>query len=100
MLHNAGSVPWEHRLFVRSGSHDTGLLTPPFVAVPATGPGRTAEIAVPMAAPSAPGTYRACFRLAWPDGTYCFPNTLVGAIMTVVVPAPEFARCLTAWPAR
>jgi hypothetical protein len=98
VLRNAGQARWKHRLFVRVGRWDVGLATPPFAPVPDTDPGHDAEIFMPVKAASKPGTYRLCCRLAWPDGTYCYPNTLVGAIMTVVVLTEDYRTCERSWP--
>jgi hypothetical protein len=52
-------------------------------------PGGRVELRVPLRAPRRPGTYRACLKMGWPNGVYCFPSTLVGVIVTVIVPAAD-----------
>jgi hypothetical protein len=96
-LQNTGAVAWRNRLLIRTGRHDVGLRTPPFVPVPQTSPGETADVLLPVRTPDRPGTYRLCLRLGWPDGTYCYPNTLIGAIMTVIVLPIELAGCRREW---
>lgn len=100
LLRNSGDIPWRHKVFTRVGRFDAGLITPPFAPVPATAPGQEAEIFVPIRVPDQPGTYRLCFRLGWPTGVYCYPNTLVGSITTIIVLPDEFATCDTSWPTR
>ncbi|KXK58183.1 hypothetical protein AWW66_31240 [Micromonospora rosaria] len=100
ILRNSGKVRWQDRLFVRVGQCRVGLTTPPFTPVPTAEPGQNVTISVPVRAPDRPGTYRSCFRLAWPDGTYCYPNTLVGAIVTLVVLPEEYLTCDQPWASR
>jgi hypothetical protein len=54
------------------------------VAVPDTLAGGTADIAVPMVAPDAPGTYRGSWRMQLPDGTNFGDQVYV----QIVVPEP------------
>jgi Ig-like domain-containing protein len=100
ILRNSGDIPWEHKVFTRVGRFDAGLITPPFAPLPATPPGADAEVRVPVRVPDRPGTYRLAFRLAWPDGVYCYPNTLVGSIMTITVLPESYAGCELEWPVR
>jgi len=100
ILRNSGAVAWRDKVFIRVGRFDAGLVTPPFAPVPATAPGSDAEIFVPVRAPDRPGTYRLAFRLGWPDGVYCYPNTLVGSVMTIIVLPEPFGGCEHGWPAR
>jgi Ig-like domain from next to BRCA1 gene len=86
VLRNAGAVTWTDRVLYRVGGRSDGIASPVAVPVPVTEPGDAADIAVPIRAPRRPGTYRICLKMGWPDGTYCFPNTLVGVILTVIVP--------------
>lgn len=97
VLHNTGSVPWRDRLLYRVGDARTGILTPPFVPIPDTMPGEAAEIWCALRAPDRAGTYRACLKMGWPDGTYCFPNTLLGVIVTLIVPPADLADCREPW---
>lgn len=84
-LHNTGSVPWRDRVLYRVGAYPDGVRTPPFVVIPDTDAGATVRIECPMRAPIAAGTYRACLKMGWPNGTYCFPNTLLGLFVTLTV---------------
>lgn len=96
-LHNIGTVPWRDRLLYRIGAYEGGVRTPPFVVVPDTAPGSAVRIEVPMRAPATPGTYRACLKMGWPDGTYCLPNTLLGLFVTMVVPPGDLVEPATEW---
>ncbi|WP_330277822.1 NBR1-Ig-like domain-containing protein [Lentzea sp. NBC_00516] len=96
-LRNTGVRPWANKVFYRAGGGDAGLRTPPFVPVPDAPPGGEVDIAVPIQAPSRPGTYRLCLRLGWPNGVYCYPSTLVGAIMSLIVLPDRYAGCETPW---
>ena len=93
-LRNTGTVPWENRLLYlvgRGGPHR--LHAPPFIPVPTTEPGQTVIIRAPVRVPRHPGTFRASYKIGWPDGRYCHPTTLAGVVSTVVVPPTD----LTAW---
>jgi len=96
-LRNTGVRPWNHKVLYRAGGGDAGLRTPPFVPVPDAPPGGEVDIAVPIRAPEQPGTYRLCLRLGWPDGVYCYPSTLIGAIMSLIVLPEQYAGCETPW---
>lgn len=98
VLHNVGSVPWHDRLLYRVGFSSIGLASSPLVPIPDTEPGAAADIRCVLRAPLTPGTYRACFKMGWPDGTYCFPTTLLGVLMTVVVPPADIADPYPEWP--
>lgn len=103
VLHNTGTVPWRDRLLygVGTASHgSTGLRTPPFVTVPDTEPGHAVELGVPLRAPDRPGTYRACLKMGWPNGVYCFPSTLLGIIVTIIVPPADLVAPATDWARR
>ncbi|TAH51162.1 MAG: hypothetical protein EYC68_11530 [Chloroflexota bacterium] len=54
------------------------------VAAPALNPGQTADIAISMRAPSAPGTYSGTWRMRAPDGNF-FGTPLS---VVIIVPAP------------
>lgn len=97
VLHNIGRVPWRDRLLYRVGAYHGGVRTPPFVVVPDTDPGSSVRIEVPMRAPATAGTYRACLKMGWPDGTYCLPNTLLGLFVTMVVPPGDLVSPATEW---
>jgi hypothetical protein len=36
-------------------------------------------------------------KMGWPNGVYCFPNSLIGLIVTAVVLAPDLAGCRQPW---
>jgi hypothetical protein len=64
---NSGSTTWEnYQLFFTNGDP---LGAPTFVAVPATPPGQTVDISVPMIAPTEAGTYQGNWGLRAMDGT-------------------------------
>ncbi|SDD36896.1 NBR1-Ig-like domain-containing protein [Actinokineospora iranica] len=99
VLRNAGTVPWRDRLLYRVGDTATGIASPPLVPVPDTEPGAdTAEIGYVLRAPTTPGTYRVCVKMGWPDGTYCFPTTLLGLVTTLVVPPADIIDPYREWP--
>jgi hypothetical protein len=100
VLHNTGKLPWRDRLLYRVGDTSAGIRTPPFVIVPDTDPGQTAELRCPLRAPRRSGTYRVCLKMGWPNGVYCFPSTMVGLIATLIVPPEDLIDPLTEWPAR
>jgi hypothetical protein len=97
MLRNTGSVPWHDRVLYRVGAYPGGVRTPPFVVIPETDPGGAAWIECPMRAPVAAGTYRACLKMGWPDGTYCFPSTLLGLFVTLTVPPGDLLGAERKW---
>lgn len=96
---NDGSVPWCDRILLYIAEPAMGgFIAPPYLAVPDLEPGQTAVVACPVRAPESAGTYRACFKMAWPDGGFCYPTTLVGVLTTVVVPGSEIAEGWHTWP--
>lgn len=95
VFRNAGMAPWHDRVLVRVGYH--GITTPRFVPVPDTEPMATAELACPVRAPVSCGTYRACLKMAWSDGTWCAPTTLVGVLITIIVPPGELTSGWRLW---
>ncbi|MFL6118475.1 NBR1-Ig-like domain-containing protein [Actinophytocola sp.] len=97
VLHNTGSVPWRHRVVYRVGSYLGGVRTPAFIVIPDVDPGSSVRIQCPMRVPKTPGTYRACLKQGWPDGTYCFPTTLLGLFVTVVVAPADLIDPLPEW---
>jgi hypothetical protein len=98
LLHDTGTADWRDRLIFRVGDPSAGIRTPPFLVLADTAPGGTVEIRCPVRAPETPGTYRACLKMGWPDGTYCFPTTLLGLIVTLIVPPPDLADTAQEWP--
>ncbi|WP_344212488.1 NBR1-Ig-like domain-containing protein [Kribbella sancticallisti] len=98
VIHNIGQVRWRDRLMYRVGSASVGMASSPCVPLPDTDPGSTADVRCVLRAPTAPGTYRACFKMGWMDGTYCFPTTLLGVLFTVIVPPADIADPYQDWP--
>jgi hypothetical protein len=96
-LRNTGSVPWRDRVLYRIGAYPGGVHTPPILVIPDTDPGEVAIIRCPMRAPTTAGTYRACLKAGWPDGTYCFPSTLLGLFATLVVAPADLADPAAEW---
>jgi Ig-like domain-containing protein len=97
VMRNTGDVAWADRVLYRVGATPAGIASPVAVPVPPASPGDTVELTVPVRAPDRAGTYRMCLKMGWPDGTYCFPNTLVGLILTVVVPDPALPAVYDPW---
>lgn len=91
VLHNTGGVPWRDRLLYRVGDAGIGIRTEPFIPISDTPPASAADVSCVLRAPERPGTYRACLKMGWPDGTYCYPNTLLGVIVTLIVPPADLA---------
>jgi hypothetical protein len=89
VLDNTGKVPWTNRMLFRVNGFEDGIHSPPFVPLSDTGPGQRVESVWPMRAPAMPGTYRLCIKMGWPDGVYCFPNTLLGLSITLIVPPAD-----------
>ena len=81
-LRNAGTCAWDaaYRFAFVGG---TAMTPNTVVNVPATAPGATADIKVPMTAPSAPGAYTGNWQLRSPA------NTLFGPRVTVVINVPS-----------
>jgi hypothetical protein len=77
---------------------NTGLVSPSMLAVPNTEPGAIATIRCPVKTSKTPGTFRLCMKMGWPNGVYCFPNTLVGMIFTTVVLSEPLSQCLGKFP--
>lgn len=98
VLHNIGVAPWRHRLLYRVGFPAVGITGPALVPIPDTDPGGAAEVACVLRAPRRPGTYRVSMKMGWPDGTYCLPTTLLGLVVTIVVPAEDLIAPLELWP--
>lgn len=98
VLHNTGRVPWRLRYLFRIGMSPDAAVTPRLLAIPDTEPGGTADIRCPVRAPLRPGTYRLCMKMGWPDGTYCFPNTMLGVILSLVVPPADVVGWDVPWP--
>ncbi|NEA32805.1 NBR1-Ig-like domain-containing protein [Streptomyces sp. SID13031] len=98
VVHNVGQVPWRDRLMYRVGSSSAGICSPPFVPLADTDPGSFANVRWVLRAPTEPGTYRMCVKMGWPDGTYCFPTTLLGVIITLIVPPADIADPYQDWP--
>jgi len=99
ILHNTGKVPWRDRYVYRVGEPTTGITAPSLLALPDTDLGGVIEIRCPVRAPSRPGTYRLCLKMGWEDGTYCYPATLLGVILTFIVPPADIRDWHLPWPA-
>ena len=88
-LQNVGQTPWRDRfldcqdveLLVYTRDGDRLKLAPPLrpaqwrVPVPATEPGETVMVGVDFTAPDAPGTVLSYWKMAFEDGTLCFPES-------------------------
>lgn len=96
-LHNTGTVSWKDRYLYPAHDMESGVHAPPFVPLPDTPPGGRATVCVPVRAPRRPGTYRACLKSGWPDGVYCFPNTLLGLIVSLIVPPADMIGVDVHW---
>lgn len=86
-IRNTGTVRWRGRQLRRTGAYAGSRLisSSQVVDVPETPPGRTAEVAVPVVAPRAPGTVVAYWRMVDHRGRYCFPAGVdLSAILVVV----------------
>lgn len=81
-LRNSGTCAWDaaYRFAFVGG---TAMTPNTVVNVPATAPGATADIKVPMTAPSAPGAYTGNWQLRSPA------NTLFSPRVTVVINVPS-----------
>ncbi len=66
-LRNDGTLAWGSGYSLAFVSGDR-LGAPASVALPATAPGQSADVTVPMVAPTTPGTYRSVWRLIDPSG--------------------------------
>jgi DNA-binding Xre family transcriptional regulator len=87
-LQNVGTVPWDGRfldcqdeellIYQRNGEtlHVASNLMPaaPRVAVPTTAPGEKVEVSVQFTAPGTPGTVLSYWKMAFTDGSFCFPR--------------------------
>jgi hypothetical protein len=102
VIHNIGRVPWRDRWLFRvgQGPAESSLASPHLITIPDTDPGGSVELRLPVRAPRRPGTYRACVKMGWPNGVYCFPSTLLGLIVTVIVPPDDLESAAVDWPVR
>ena len=106
-LQNAGRVAWEGRqllcqdeevvVYTRSGQELR--LAPPLVPdgasipIPPTPPGETVRLQMGFTAPDAPATVLSYWKMAFADGSLCFPdNRGVWVKLTVVQPAAAAER--------
>ena len=82
-LHNTGTCSWDvtYRLEFLEGSVPATITSQP---VPPAVPGGTADLTVPMYAPTAPGTHRSIWQMTAPDGKRFGPKVTV----VIDVPAP------------
>lgn len=101
ILQNTGEQPWHGRRLVCQDGHlrlctaDGRLLrlnptlTPEAdaVAIPTTRPGEAATVEMDFTAPALPATVLSYWKMAYPDGTLCFPESRgVWAKVTAVEP--------------
>jgi UDP-3-O-[3-hydroxymyristoyl] N-acetylglucosamine deacetylase len=83
---NCGSQLWKDRYLVREGPA-SGLYiiaSPPRVPITLTRPGQSVVIAIPITAPSLPGSYVGIWKIRDIDDDYCFPN-LHGLFLRILV---------------
>ena len=82
-LRNSGTCPWDltYRLEYLEGSVPGSVGSQP---VPPTMPGGTADLTVPMYAPTTPGTHRSVWQMTTPGGQRFGPRVTV----VIDVPAP------------
>lgn len=100
VLRNLGEVPWQRRVLYRIAQNGAGLRSEQIVPVPDTEPGGLADVRCVVQAPDRPGTYRMCLKMGWPDGVYSFPASMLGVILTVVVPPADVLNpWQPVWPA-
>lgn len=85
-LRNAGSVVWRERRLERIGpcSGPAAISSPRDVPIMDTPPGETVDIAVPLVAPSLPGTVIAYWQMIDDDGWPCFPDRYPDAIYALL----------------
>jgi len=81
-LRNCGTASWSGLTAVRTA----GVFGPGAFSVPATSPGATADLTVPMIAPSTAGLYRSTYRLRAPNGTYASGSFWVEINVTGTAP--------------
>jgi hypothetical protein len=87
-IQNTGTCLWgEGYTFAFVGDELMGALRE--IVVPATAPGATADLLVPMKAPETPGTHKGLWRLRAPDGA--FFGEEVDVIINVLAPATPLA---------
>lgn len=98
VLHNTGTVPWRDRYVYRVGEPGVGITAPTLLVLPDTDVGGVVEIRCPVRAPTRPGTYRLCMKIGWRDGTYCYPATLLGVILTLIVAPADIPDWHVCWP--
>lgn len=86
-LRNTGTCAWGagYQLVFVSG---TAMTTNTVVNVPATPPGATADIKVPMTAPASAGSYTALWQMRAPNGTF------FGTRVSVVITVPSTTGCV------
>lgn len=86
-VRNSGTCAWGagYQLVFVSG---TAMTTNTVVSVPATAPGASVDLKVPMTAPTTAGNYTGVWQLRAPNGTF------FGARVVVVINVPSAARCV------
>jgi hypothetical protein len=75
-IQNVGKVVWKNRYLRREGACDgIGLMSSPErIPIPATKPGQTVQIRVPIKAPMIPATTSSVWRMVDKQGNKCFPD--------------------------
>lgn len=99
-LRNTGNAPWDETTSLTLAVGEA-MGAPEAVPVPATAPGETADVSVPMVAPAAVGEHSAAWRLCRAEG--CFGGAVTLQIVSrsalaargqaVELPAAEPAAC-------
>ena len=87
-VRSSGCMPWEAgtRWVFVSGER---MGAPDGVAVPDTPPGGTADIAVPMQAPTIPGTYKGYWQMQTPGGRRFGDRIYVMIVVPQPIPTPD-----------
>ena len=106
-LQNVGDTPWLDRFLVCQDDHvriideqrDDVALAPslmpdrPWVAIPPTRPGEEVTVEVDFTAPTVPTTAVSYWKMAYADGTLCFPGGYgVWVKVTVITPVGAARR--------
>ena len=73
-LKNDGAIPWQARYLIPDGTSTGNCSYPPRVRVPATKPGQTVIISVPVIAAQTPGLCYVTWKMANATGSLYFPG--------------------------
>ena len=90
-LRNCGTTNWSNLTAVRVG----GTYGPTSFQVPTIAPGMTADVTIPVSAPTQPGLSRATYRLQAPDGHYA--NNSFWVEVNVVAAASGNRQAVTSY---